>query len=148
MVLGQGPDWDDARHKVQLYRETALKAGYAEADVEDAISKIYQTKQVHVAPTKEQAAKEYEAGLMWYFDVRRNREMYGFGGDAQPYSFYLDHPSVILGTPEEVTERIAEYREYTGINNLICWFNCGGQPRNQVRSSMELFSAKVMPIFK
>jgi hypothetical protein len=38
--------------------------------------------------------------------------------------------------------------EYTGISNLICWFNCGGQPRDQVRSSMERFSAEVMPHFK
>lgn len=148
MVLGQGPDWDDARHKLQLYRETALQAGYAPADVEDALSRVYQTKQVHVARSREQAAKEYEAGLMWYFDVRRNREMYGFGGDPQPYEFYLDHPSVILGTPDEVAGRIQAYREYTGVNNLICWFNCGGQPRDQVRSSMELFAQNVMPRFK
>jgi alkanesulfonate monooxygenase SsuD/methylene tetrahydromethanopterin reductase-like flavin-dependent oxidoreductase (luciferase family) len=148
MVLGQGPDWDDARHKLELYRETALKAGHAPAAVDDALTKVYQMKQVHVAPTREQAAKEYEAGLMWYFDVRRNREMYGFGGDPQPYSFYLDHPSVILGTPEEVGERIEAYRKHTGINNLICWFNCGAQPRDQVRTSMELFSREVMPRFK
>jgi alkanesulfonate monooxygenase SsuD/methylene tetrahydromethanopterin reductase-like flavin-dependent oxidoreductase (luciferase family) len=148
MVLGQGPDWDDARHKLQLYRETALNCGYVEADVEKALSRVYQMKQVHVAPTREQAAKEYRDGLMWYFEVRRNREMYGFGGEPQPYEFYLDHPSVILGTPDEVRERIAAWRDYTGINNLICWFNCGGQPRDQVRSSMELFSSEVMPHFK
>jgi len=148
MVLGQGPDWDDARHKMQLYRETALAAGFPENAVEDALSRVYQMKQVHVAENAEQAAAEYERGLMWYFDVRRNREMYGFGGEPQPYSFYMDHPSVILGTPETVGDRIAAWREHTGINNLICWFNCGGQPRDQVRRSMELFSGKVMPRFK
>ena len=57
----------------------------------------------------------------------------------------MDNPSVILGAAGEVAERIAAWREYTGINNLICWFNCGGQPRDQVRRSMERFSADVMP---
>lgn len=148
MVLGQGPDWADAKHKLELYGETASKAGFTDADIKEALGRVYQMKQVHVAPTREQAAKEYERGLMWYFDVRRNREMYGFGGDSQPYEFYLDHPSVILGTPGEVEERIAAWRDHTGINNLICWFNCGGQQRDQVRSSMELFSAEVMPQLK
>jgi alkanesulfonate monooxygenase SsuD/methylene tetrahydromethanopterin reductase-like flavin-dependent oxidoreductase (luciferase family) len=54
----------------------------------------------------------------------------------------------MLGTPESVSDQIAEYREYTGIDNIICWFNCGGQPHEQVRRSMELFAGKVMPRFK
>jgi hypothetical protein len=74
--------------------------------------------------------------------------MYGFGGDAQPFSFYLDHPSVILGSSEQVLDTISRWREHTGINNLICWFNCGGQPREQVRTAMERFSADVMPHLK
>jgi hypothetical protein len=148
MVLGQGPNYDDAKHKMELYAETASNAGFSDADIRDALAKVYQMKQVHVADSKEQAAREYERGLMWYFEVRRNREMYGFGGDAQPYSFYLDHPSVILGSSEEVLDTISRWREHTGISNLICWFNCGGQLREQVRDAMERFSAEVMPHLK
>jgi hypothetical protein len=47
-----------------------------------------------------------------------------------------------------VAEQIAEYRAYTGVNNIICWFNCGGQPHHQVHRSMELFAARVMPHFQ
>jgi hypothetical protein len=31
---------------------------------------------------------------------------------------------------------------------VVCWFNCGGQPHEQVRRSMTLFADKVMPRFK
>ncbi len=148
MILGQGPDWDDARHKVQLYRRTALEAGYAPEDVDATLSRVAQMRQMHVAETQAKAEREYERGLMWYFDVRRNREMYGFGGDPQPYEYYLQHRSVMLGEPEKVADEIAAYREYTGINNMITWFNCGGQPHEQVVNSMRLFADKVMPRFK
>ena len=147
-VMGQGPDWDDARHKMQLYRETALAAGFPAAEVEATLARSYQTKQIHVAATRQQAEAEYERGLMWYFDVRRNREMYGFGGDPQPYAYYLDHPSVMVGTPEQVADRLEAYREHSGVPNVIAWFGCGGQPNEQVQRAMRLFAERVMPRLK
>ena len=102
----------------------------------------------HVSESKQKARDEYEKGLMWYFATSANRGMFGFNKEPQPYDYYLQHRSVMLGTAEEVTDQIAEYREYTGVNNIVCWFNCGGQPHEQVRKSMRMFSEKVMPRFK
>jgi alkanesulfonate monooxygenase SsuD/methylene tetrahydromethanopterin reductase-like flavin-dependent oxidoreductase (luciferase family) len=148
MIMGQGPDWDDARHKVELYRQSAEEAGHSKADIDAVMARIGQLKQVHVAPTMEQARSEYEKPLMWYFAVRANRGMFGYSREAQPYEYYLNHRSTILGAPDQVAEQIADYRAYTGVNNIICWFNCGGQPHQQVRRAMELFAAKVMPQFQ
>lgn len=148
VVYGQGPDWDDTRRKMALYRETALRAGYSPEQIETTMQKCAQLKQMHVAPTTEQAQAEYEKGLMWYFEVGRNRQMFGFRREPQPYEYYLHHRNVILGSPEKVVDTIGEFREYTGVNNIVCWFNCGGQPREQVRRSMEMFAEKVMPHFK
>ena len=148
VMFGQGPDWDDARRKVQLYKATALEAGHDPADIERVMARFGQLKQVHVSDSTQRARDEYEKGLMWYFAISANRGMFGFNREPQPYDYYLHHRSVMLGTPEDVSDQIAEYREYTGINNIICWFNCGGQPHDQVRRSMELFAAKVMPRFK
>ncbi len=148
VIFGQGPDWDDAKRKLGLYRATALASGHAAADIEAVISRIAQLKQVHVASSVQKARDEYEKGLMWYFATSANRGMFGFNREPQPYDYYLQHRSVMLGTPEAVAEQIAEYREYTGIPNIVCWFNCGGQPHDQVRRSMELFAAKVMPRLK
>jgi alkanesulfonate monooxygenase SsuD/methylene tetrahydromethanopterin reductase-like flavin-dependent oxidoreductase (luciferase family) len=148
IIMGQGPDWDDARRKVQLYRQTALEAGHAPGDVERVMSLFGQLKQVHVASSTQQARDDYEKGLMWYFATSANRGMFGFNKEPQPYDYYLQHRSVMLGTPEAVSDQIAEYTEYTGVKNIVCWFNCGGQPHDQVRRSMELFADKVMPRFK
>lgn len=148
IILGQGPDWDNARAKVQLYRRRALEAGHDPAEVERVMGRIAQLKQVHVAPTLQQARDEYEKGLMWYFATSANRGMFGFNKEPQPYDYYLNHRSVMLGTPEQVGDQIEAYRAHTGINNIVCWFNCGGQPHEQVRRSMQLFAEKVMPRFK
>jgi alkanesulfonate monooxygenase SsuD/methylene tetrahydromethanopterin reductase-like flavin-dependent oxidoreductase (luciferase family) len=145
VMFGQGPDWDEAKRKVALYRSTAREAGHSEADIEAVSRRFGQLKQVHVAASQQKARDEYEKGMMWYFQTSANRGMFGFNREPQPYDYYLNHRSTILGTPEEVAGQIAEYREYTGIDNIICWFNCGGQPHEQVRRSMELFSGKVMP---
>ncbi|MQA91608.1 MAG: LLM class flavin-dependent oxidoreductase [Gemmatimonas sp.] len=147
VVYGQGPDWDDTRHKMELFRETALEAGHREADVEAAAAKCAQLKQVHVAETTEQARSEYERGLMWYFATGRNRQMFGFTREARPYEYYLHHRNVMLGSPDDLSSIITEYREHTGVNNVLCWFNCGGQPADQVRNAMQMFSEQVMPRF-
>ena len=148
VIFGQGPDWDDARHKMDLYRRSAAAAGHSGEQIEATMARIGQLKQIHLAPGAAQARSEYEKGLMWYFATSANRGMFGFNKEPQPYEYYLQHRSVILGTPEAVADQIEEYRQYTGINNIVCWFNCGGQPHDQVRRSMELFADKVMPRFK
>ena len=148
IIMGQGPDWDNARNKVQLYKQTAIEAGHGLGDIEAVMSLFAQLKQVHVSESKQKARDEYEKGLMWYFATSANRGMFGFNKEPQPYDYYLQHRSVMLGTAEEVSDQIAEYREYTGVNNIVCWFNCGGQPHEQVRKSMKAFSDKIMPRFQ
>ena len=148
IILGQGPDWDDAKRKLAVYRRSAEAAGHSPEAIATAMARIAQLKQVHVAPTTAQARDEYEKGLMWYFAVSANRGMFGFNREPQPYDYYLNHRSTILGTAEQVGDQIDEYRAYTGINNIVCWFNCGGQPHEQVHRSMEQFAERVMPRFQ
>lgn len=145
IILGQGPDWDDAKRKLALYRTTAQAAGHSPADVEATVGRVAQLKMVHIADTRQKARDEFEKGLMWYFQTSSNRGMFGFNIEPQPYDYYLNHRSVMLGTAEEVLDQIQEYREYTGIPGIVCWFNCGGQPHQQVRRAMEAFSSSVMP---
>jgi alkanesulfonate monooxygenase SsuD/methylene tetrahydromethanopterin reductase-like flavin-dependent oxidoreductase (luciferase family) len=148
MVLGQGPEWDDAKHKMELYGETASKAGHSTADIQNALSRCWQLKQVHIAETAVQAESEYQEGLLWYFSIRDNRVMFGFSREQKPYEYYLQHRSVIVGTPAKVLEDFQEYREYTGIQNVIPWFNCGGQPQQQVIRALRTFAEEVMPKLK
>lgn len=145
VVLGQGPDWDDVKHKLDLYAETASSAGFDDESVKDALSKCWQLKQVHVASTTERAVDEYRDALMWYFEMKNNRIMFGYPADARPYEYYLAHKSVILGSSDKVTNDLGEYVEYTGMQNVISWFNCGHQPHPQVLGALDRFGTEVLP---
>ena len=145
MVLGQGPEWDDARHKMQLYADTASSAGHSDEQITNALSRCWQLKQVHIAETTAQAEAEYKDALLWYFNIRDNRVMFGFDREERPYEYYLKHRSVLVGTPESVAADLREYREFTGIQNVITWFNCGGQPHQQVMRTLRTFAERVMP---
>ncbi|MSQ10372.1 MAG: LLM class flavin-dependent oxidoreductase [Dehalococcoidia bacterium] len=145
VILGQGPDWDDAKRKIALYRATARTAGRPEAETEALMARTAQLKMIHIADSSQQARDEFEKGLMWYFQTSSNRGMFGFNVEPQPYDYYLNHRSVMLGTAQEVLDQIQEYKEYTGIPGIVCWFNCGGQPHDRVRRTMDAFSSKVMP---
>jgi alkanesulfonate monooxygenase SsuD/methylene tetrahydromethanopterin reductase-like flavin-dependent oxidoreductase (luciferase family) len=145
MVLGQGPSWDDVKHKLELYRTTALEAGYEESEVKETLRRAWQLKQVHVAGTTKQAIEECREGLMWYFDQKNNRIMFGYPADPHPYEWYVSHRSVILGSPEKVINDLGEYAEYTGMPNVIAWISCGGQPHGQVETAMRRFADEVVP---
>jgi alkanesulfonate monooxygenase SsuD/methylene tetrahydromethanopterin reductase-like flavin-dependent oxidoreductase (luciferase family) len=145
MVIGQGPEWDDAKHKMELYADTADKAGHARDDIQRALDNCWQLKQMHLAESDDVAAKQYRDALMWYFDIRDNRTMFGFSREPQPYEYYLQHRSVLVGSPGRILEDLQEYSEFTGIKNVICWFNCGGQPQQQVMEAMTGFASEVMP---
>ena len=83
--------------------------------------------------------------MLWYFETRQNRVMFGYPGEIQPYSYYLDKKFVMIGTSEQVAEDMAAYTEYTGIQNFVCWFNVGGQPQAQVINTMSRFADEVIP---
>jgi len=52
----------------------------------------------------------------------------------------------IVGTPEEVTERLLALREEMGFSTLSMWMNPGGRiPNERVLNSMRLFAERVAP---
>ncbi|PWA08771.1 hypothetical protein DCC39_14280 [Pueribacillus theae] len=148
-VLG-GITNEDTMHKISLYRKTALEAGYSQEYVEKAISRSGKLLFFNVAETTEQAAKEYEKGLMWYMSVRDNRPTFGVVDRDRHlnYDDFLKSGNAFIGSSEKTINDIKKFREETGLNNIICWFNCGGQPQQQVLKAMQLFSKEVMPHFK
>jgi alkanesulfonate monooxygenase SsuD/methylene tetrahydromethanopterin reductase-like flavin-dependent oxidoreductase (luciferase family) len=55
----------------------------------------------------------------------------------------------LIGAPEEVVDRLAEYRETLGITGVSLAINPGGQiPREHVITSLRLLMEKVAPHFK
>ena len=65
-----------------------------------------------------------------------------------PYEDVL-RQRVMYGTPEEVTERLREYRDELDISGVVLEMNYGGQvPDDRVMNSVRLLTEKVIPNFK
>lgn len=145
IAVGSGPNWDDVKHKLELYQETAEAAGYGPIEVSETLARCWQLKQVHVASTTERAVEEFREGLMWYFEALGNRAMFGFSKESEPYEYYMRHESVLVGSSNKVGESLAKYHEHTGMQNVICFFNIGGQPHQQVVNAMNQFGEDIIP---
>jgi alkanesulfonate monooxygenase SsuD/methylene tetrahydromethanopterin reductase-like flavin-dependent oxidoreductase (luciferase family) len=145
IAIGSGPGWDDIRSRLEMYGAEAARSGIPDAVIRHNLANTWQLRQVHVARTTERAVAEYRRGLMWYMDALANRAMFGFAREHKPYEYYVEHKAVVLGSPEKVIDELRGYARTTGINNIICWFNLGGQPHGQTLNSMQLFSEEVVP---
>lgn len=150
-VLGNNHhvSYADARRKIALYRETALASGFSAQYIDEVISRSSKQLNLYVAETTEQAVKEYKEGYKYYYELRNERGILGYTskiGDFD-YDYFVDSNNAIVGSPEKVIKDIERFREETGLHNMVCWFNIGGQPQQQVLNSMRLFAEEVMPHF-
>lgn len=147
-VLG-GITNEDTKHKIDLYKRTALESGLSEEYVKNAVARSGKLLFCNVAETTEQAQKEYRKGLEWYMSERDNRPTFGviYRERNVDYERFLQSENTLVGSPEKVIEDIEKYKKETGLNNIILWMNIGGQPQEQVLKSMDLFSGKVLPHF-
>lgn len=119
---------------------------------------------IYVAATTEQALSEPERSITEYFHKRRTLssrrsvrlggpEAAG-GGDGRGEQGLitwdeLREERVIVGTPEQVTERLRELRELLGLDGILAELNSGGTiPRPLVRRSLHLLCKEVMPAFR
>lgn len=145
IASGSGPTWDELRTRLSLYGEAADRAGHPRDLIEAAVANAWQLKPMHVAKTTEQAIKEYRKGLVWYMNELGNRSMFGFAREPRPYEYFVQHKSVLLGSPEKLVDDLGAYCEASGVNNVICWFNMGGQPHEQVLEALQRFGEDVAP---
>lgn len=150
-VLGNNHhvSYTDARRKIALYRKTALEHGFTEQYIDEVIARSSKQLNLYVAETTEQAVKEYREGYRYYYELRNERGILGYTSDIGDfdYDYFVDSNNAIVGSPEKVMKDIEHFRDETGLNNLVCWFNIGGQPQEQVLNSMRLFAKEVMPHF-
>ena len=54
----------------------------------------------------------------------------------------------IVGTPDECLQQIAQLRQYTGLDHLVCEFGYGGLPHHEAELNMRLFADRVMPVLQ
>ena len=109
---------------------------------------------MHVAATEKEAVKGFEKTIDNYLDTLR--EIGRARGASQGSSRATSLTSKIVmdgfaavGTPDQVSAKLEEFKEMYGPDEFMCWFNIGGMlPHAEVESSMRLFAQEVMPRFQ
>jgi probable F420-dependent oxidoreductase len=129
--------------RVELYRTTAGSRGRPH--------KVVMFREGFVAPTREQAIRDYEEGLLsthryywrhgsYYQDVKREEDL-----DLKRIS--LDR--LILGSPEDCIEKIRMWHREVGADYFLIRFrHAAGPSHEKVLEALQLFGEEVIPKFK
>ena len=112
-------------------------------------------RSTYVASSMEQARREAEAGIMSAFifnDPFRGRQVFTnpdevLVNDVKLDWDFLEPRTLLVGSPENVVERIQELQEVCNLNYLLVEFTHMGIPLNKTLRNLETFAAKVMPHF-
>ena len=60
---------------------------------------------------------------------------------------FLESRTLLVGSPENVVEKVQELREVCHLDYLLVEFSHMGIPLNKTLTNLETFAAKVMPRF-
>jgi probable LLM family oxidoreductase len=125
---------------VQLYRDAARRAGHDPSTLPVSIN-----SHGYVADTNAQAADEWYPS---YAEVmtRIGRERgWPPASRAQYDAQRGPRGALLVGTPEEVAERIVYQHGIFGHQRFLMQFSVGSMPHGQIMRAIELFGTKVAP---
>ena len=129
--------------RVDLYRQTAENRGNR--------AQVVLFREGFVAKTREEAVREYEAGLLsthryywrhgsYYQDIKREEDL-----DLKRIG--LDR--LILGSPQDCIERIRMWKAEIGADHFLIRFkHPAGPPHTKVMEALRLFGEEVIPEFR
>ncbi len=151
IFISTNSDIPELTDRLKIYREARKSAGHTSK--EDILLRIpayisddpqkarlepqdstmhminYSAAQIASAPNNETIKRLQKLANISYDDILKNKVMYG--------------------TPNELIERIQEYKETLGITGLVLEMNYGGQiPSELVLESIRKLTEKVIPHFK
>lgn len=140
----------------EMYREAASAAGRSKAEIEDLERQSWLMRVVHVAPSHDEAMRASEPPFMGYQRRMAVLRTESTGGGV-PNSFdrsilrlgrfrdYLADGWLIIGTPREVRDNLAEHLELTGYQRLLLVMALPGLATDLAMRSMRLFAEDVAP---
>jgi alkanesulfonate monooxygenase SsuD/methylene tetrahydromethanopterin reductase-like flavin-dependent oxidoreductase (luciferase family) len=103
----------------------------------------------------EEARRDAEAGIMsafTYNDPFRGRQVFTNPGeeldpDVKLDWEFLEPRTLLVGSPDNVIEKIQELQEVCNLGNLLVEFTHPGLPLAKTLKNLENFATKVMPRF-
>ncbi len=126
---------------VERYHEQWQAAGHADKPVIGACC------HAHVAADAQQARAQFR---VWYENywawVQGLIKSYTPEAQAMPFDYeaLIDGPAVV-GSPQEVVDRVSATAELLGLDRMIFMFDLGGIPDEMLYGTLELFGAEVIP---
>ena len=162
----RGMDVNELEINLTSYHEAWKKAGHAGESGDISVR-----FPMYVAPTEEDALEEPRESIESYFRRMRERFQQGrfeealadvTGGqdliearrarlarlESMTYEEILD-TKVIVGSPDQVIDKLHQYREKLGITGFTAELNPGNMlPKEAVQRSLKLITQEVMPAFK
>jgi alkanesulfonate monooxygenase SsuD/methylene tetrahydromethanopterin reductase-like flavin-dependent oxidoreductase (luciferase family) len=158
-----GSSLEQTKELVALYRDTASESGY-----EMTPHHIGYLSRVFVADTEAKAQAEgrnffWQNGALnkqpreWMappgyasVDVAGIRRMRAVSKplDSQAYQEAQDNYQVIVGTPDQVIERLRYVRDVLGIGHMCLWAHDGYMSHEDTVRCIELFGSEVLPALR
>jgi len=142
---------------IRAYREAYKAAGHP------GKGQVFLRAPVYVAETVEQARSEPEESIMYFYrylgerledsatraGVRAIEDRAARGRRLQTISYEEAlRDKIIVGTPEQVSDRLMGLKEELGLDGILAEMNCGTKiPHQQVMKSLQLLCEKVKPQF-
>ena len=140
------------RQRMEIYAEArANREGRPYALGEDQAV----MRSTYVAASMEEARRDAEAGIMSAFifnDPFRGRQVFTNPDEELDPEVKLDWDfleprTLLVGSPDNVAEKIHELREVYNLDYLLVEFAHSGLPQAKILRNLENFATKVMPRF-
>ena len=112
-------------------------------------------RSTYIASSMEEARRDAEEGIMSAFifnDPFRGRQVFTNPGEELADEVKLDWDfleprTLLVGSPENVVEKVQELQEICNLDYLLVEFTHMGMPLSKSLKNLENFAAKVMPRF-
>ena len=140
------------RQRMELYAEvrTNLEGRPFRLGEDQAVM-----RSTYVAPSMEEARRDAESGIMSAFifnDPFRGRQVFtNPGEDLDPEVKldwdFLEPRTLLVGSPDNVAEKIQELQEVCNLGYLLVEFAHSGIPQRKILRNLENFVTKAMPRF-
>jgi alkanesulfonate monooxygenase SsuD/methylene tetrahydromethanopterin reductase-like flavin-dependent oxidoreductase (luciferase family) len=163
--LGLGAEWVAAIAPVDSLKTSADRLHEAwEREGNDGDPQIRLGAHFHVAPTSQQARREFRPFHMTYLEATGQLEMASFqmdnvnkllaeagAGQAAGPSLTVEESGDIIafcGSPEEIIDRVGAARDLLGLSGIGMMLDLGGMSDEMVIEQIERFGADVLPAIK
>jgi probable LLM family oxidoreductase len=131
------------RPLAELYRSSAREAGHDPAGLELGINSF-----CYIADTSQQAADEFYPG---YAEVMTQLGRERGWGPSTPQQFEqlrAPHGSLLVGSPDQVAEKILYEHELFGHTRFLAQMDVGRPSHEHVMRAIELFGTRVAPVVR